>query len=536
MMAAAMSTRLNSLICSLVLAALVPLVPDPARALSETTVAEALLVETGISEEVRAVYAERGFHPIWVGADNGARLDALLEALASASEHGLPAGRYRLRDLAALSAAHRHGPEAAATELMATRIFLRYAQDLLSGALEPSAVDSEIDVRPPRRSEAGLLKAVTMVPPHAFFAALAPRTEEYRRLLEEKRRLEIEVATDDTPALGNRTLRLGARGPEVTALRHRLEKLGFGPLGEDERFDRELRDAVRAFQRSAGLAADGIVGPGTLRALGGNAREKLRKVIVALERERWLNRERGERHIVVNIADQSFDLYEHGNPVFHSIAVVGRATPDRRTPEFHDEMTHMVVNPTWHVPRSIATKEYLPQLKRDPNALARQGLRLIGPSGRAVNASAIDFSQFSKQNFPFAIKQPPGGRNALGRVKFMFPNKHNIYLHDTPAKKLFQRDVRAFSHGCIRVERPFEFAHKLLEKQTSDPRAAFEAYLRTGREQYVNLAVPVPVYLTYRTAFLRDGRIEYRPDIYGRDARLWQALVEAGLESPAIDG
>lgn len=514
-------------------------VATPAFALSHQTLELALAAATELQPDVRAVYEAREHRPIWIGEDNQTRARALLAAVRSASDHGLPAGRYEADALeAALNAAQ--GPEAAAAELLATRIYLSYAQDLISGALEPSAINREIAVKPPRRPEGALLEAVANSTPRAFFKALAPRHPDYTRLLAEKKRLEAEVANDATPQLGSRTMRQGSKGPNVVALRTRLGQLGYGgpadpaAAGQElsEVFDADLRATVRQFQKDRGLVADGIVGPGTLRAFGGTARDKLQKVIVGLERERWLNRDRGQRHIIVNIADFSFNLYEDGKVAFHSITVVGRGTSDRRTPEFHDEMTHMVVNPTWHVPSSIAGKEYLPTLKRNGGL---RGLKVINRSGRVVQPGTVDFTKYSAKNFPFSIKQPPGPRNALGRVKFMFPNRYNIYLHDTPSKNLFKREVRAFSHGCIRVQRPFDFAYALLKPQSADPQAAFDSWLKTGREQYVNLVTPVPVYLTYKTAFVEDGKVSYRPDVYGRDKGLWKALVDAGLETPGAD-
>jgi murein L,D-transpeptidase YcbB/YkuD len=221
-------------------------------------------------------------------------------------------------------------------------------------------------------------------------------------------------------------------------------------------------------------------------------------------------------------------IIDDGKVTFMTRSVVGKNVSDRRTPEFSDVMEHMVINPTWHVPRSIATKEYLPMLQQNPNAVSH--LRLIDSRGQTLNRSAVDFTQFSARSFPFAIKQPPSRSNALGLVKFMFPNKHNIYLHDTPAKNLFSREVRAYSHGCIRLQDPFDFAYALLAKQTDDPKGFFQSRLRTGSETQVNLEQHVPVHLIYRTAITTPkGNMQYRRDIYGRDAKIWNALADAGV-------
>ena len=214
---------------------------------------------------------------------------------------------------------------------------------------------------------------------------------------------------------------------------------------------------------------------------------------------------------------------------FQTRSVVGHRDLDRRTPEFSDVMEHMVVNPTWNVPRSIATKEYLPMLQRDPNAVGH--LTLVDQRGRIIPREMVeDFTQFNERNFPFDMKQAPSRSNALGLVKFMFPNRHNIYLHDTPQKSLFGREARAFSHGCIRLNDPFDFAYALLARQEADPKAFFHARLSTGRETQIDLEEHVPVHLVYRTAFTQaKGRTQFRRDVYGRDARIWDALEAAGV-------
>ena len=215
--------------------------------------------------------------------------------------------------------------------------------------------------------------------------------------------------------------------------------------------------------------------------------------------------------------------------------MIGQNRTDQRSPEFSDVMDHMVINPSWYVPRSIMTKEYLPQLQSNPNA-ARH-LIITDRAGRQVNREEVDFTQYSTRNFPFDMRQPPGASNALGKVKFMFPNKYNIYLHDTPAKSLFNREVRAFSHGCIRLADPFDFAYALLSRQSDDPRGLFHSVLNSGRETRVELEQPVPVHLIYRTALISSrGNVEFRRDVYGRDAKIWNALSQAGVVLTPVQG
>ncbi len=503
---------------------------------SKALVAAAVNADKSLSAEAKQFYAQRNFQPIWVGNKNKARAKALIEAVSASGFHGLPSGQYQVAQLkSALS--NQRGDAGAAAEAFATQIFLNYAHDLSSGVLEPKKVDREIAVQPPRRSEMALLDAISRSSPSGFFKALVPQHPEYARLLKEKQRLERLVGQggfgDRIPSA---TLKPGTSSKNVARMRARLSAMGYGRLGVDAAYDGGLVKVVQQFQTDHGLKADGVVGPGTIKVMNASAEQRLKQVLVNLERERWMNRSRGKRHIVVNLADFSFNVYDNDRVTFTSITVIGKVSKDR-TPEFHDQMTHMVVNPTWHVPRSITGKEYLPILKKDPGFLARRGMRMVNSSGKAVNPASVNLAKYNAKNFPYSIKQKPSKSNALGLVKFMFPNKYNIYLHDTPSKSLFSREVRAFSHGCVRVQKPFEFAYKLLEKQTSDPKGAFHGWLKTGREQYVNLQQPVPIYLNYRTAFFKEnGRVNYRNDIYGRDKTIFNALSKAGVALQSVQG
>jgi murein L,D-transpeptidase YcbB/YkuD len=237
----------------------------------------------------------------------------------------------------------------------------------------------------------------------------------------------------------------------------------------------------------------------------------------------------------VNLPDFTARIVDHGKVTFETRAVIGKDVPDQHTPEFSDVMDHMVINPSWGVPRSIIVKEYLPLLQRNPNAVSH--LQVIDNRGRVVPRGAVNFAAYSARSFPFGLRQPPSDSNALGKVKFMFPNEHNIYLHDTPAKNLFSHEVRAYSHGCIRLADPFDFAHALLALQSDDPRGEFERHLNSGRETRVELEQPIPVHLVYFTAFPgAKGQMTYRRDVYGRDAGLLQALEAAGVALPGVGG
>ncbi|KAB7615606.1 L,D-transpeptidase family protein [Amylibacter sp. SFDW26] len=484
---------------------------------------------------IKAFYASTNYKPIWVGSKNKARRKALLASLKSSGNHGLPTARYKIDKLESALKSARGKQNVGSAELLATKTYLQYAHDLTSGAVNPKKIDPELAVNRPRRSDEKLLAAFAKSSPAGFLKSLQPKTKEYQKLLVEKKKLERALgASAGIQSIPSRTLKKGSSSNSVILLRQRLTKLGYGKLGNAPLFDDGLKTAVQKFQTANGLNPDGVAGPGTIGRLNQGPKDKLVKVLVNLERERWMNFPRGDRNVFVNLASYTVYLMDNGRSSFETRAVIGKRAKDR-TPEFYDEMTHMVINPTWHVPRSIAGKEYLPIIRKDPSFLKRRNMVMISQSGKSVSPASVDLSGYNEKNFPYYIKQRPDPQNALGLVKFMFPNKYNIYLHDTPSKSLFNREVRAFSHGCVRLQKPFDFAYKLLEKQTSNPKGAFHTFLDTKKEQYVNLAKPVPVYLTYRTAYFGDASaVSFYPDIYGRDKKVFNALSKAGVSLRAV--
>jgi murein L,D-transpeptidase YcbB/YkuD len=336
------------------------------------------------------------------------------------------------------------------------------------------------------------------------------------------------------PAVTAGSLAPGAEGAQVVALRNRLMNMGYLDRSVTRSYDDAMVQAVQAFQLAHGTTADGVAGAATLSAINVSAVSRLEQVLVAMERERWMNIERGDRHVWVNLTDFHATVVDFDRATFSTRSVIGALGSDRETPEFSDVMTHMVINPSWNVPRSITVNEYLPALRS--NSGAHGHLQILDSRGRVVSRNQ-DFSRFTASSFPFSMRQPPSTRNALGQVKFMFPNQYNIYLHDTPAQSLFAREVRAFSHGCIRLDDPFDFAYHLLAVQESDPVGFFHSALNTRQERQVNLDTPVPVHLVYRTAFTNvEGQLQFRNDIYGRDARIWRALSAAGVEIGGVQG
>ena len=485
------------------------------------------------SEVLAAFYRGRGFDGIWAGSADRevARRNALLAAMVESPMHGLGPHRHDAEALVRSLQAARSPYEQGVAEVEMSAAFLSLSRDLNAGMLVPSEVSSHIKREVLAADPLTVLTVLPEEEPVAFLRGLAPATPEYARLLSEKLRLERLVANGGWGVeVPGGALEPGQGGASVVARRDRLIDMRWLQPTATATYDAAVADAVRRFQAAHGLSEDGVAGEGTLAEINVSPTDRLRSVLVALERERWNAAPRGSRHVWVNLTDFSAQIVDDDVPTFRTRAVIGAYEADRETPEFSDLMEFMVINPSWFVPRSIVVKEYLPQLQRNPNAAGH--LRITDSSGRAIGRGSVNFNAYSARSFPFSMSQPPGDSNALGVVKFMFPNPWNIYLHDTPSKDLFNREVRAFSHGCIRLQQPRDFAYHLLARQSADPQGAFNEKLDSGAESRVNLERPIPVHLEYRTAFTNvRGGLQFRRDIYGRDAQIWSALEAEGVEA-----
>ncbi|MEQ8896759.1 MAG: L,D-transpeptidase family protein [Roseovarius sp.] len=502
-----------------------------------TAFKQAVAEAASTDRDIAAFYRSNKFGAVWTGTtdEDRARRSALLSAMKTASKHGLPASRYDtdrlVRVLSDVNSPRKRG----FAEVEMTKAFIQVARDMQSGALDPASVDDGIKRNGVYKDANTYLTGLTESGhPRAYFRTLVPQTREYARLMKEKMRLEGLIETGGWgPAVQAGSLEKGQSGQAVVALRDRLMTMGYLGRTSTMVYDDNIEKAVLKFQAAHGLEPDGQAGSNTIDEINTSPATRLASVLVAMERERWLNKERGERHILVNLTDFSARIIDNDIITFETRAVVGANSGDRRSPEFSDVMEHLVINPTWNVPRSITVNEYLPQMQRNPGAAGH--LRLYDGSGRQVSRSRVNFNAYNRNNFPFDLKQPPSNGNALGLVKFMFPNKYNIYLHDTPSKHLFAHARRAYSHGCIRLAKPFDFAYEILSKQSDDPKGLFHRILDTGQETQVDLDKEIPVHIIYRTAFTNaKGEPQYRQDVYGRDARIWAAMKNAGVSSPAV--
>jgi murein L,D-transpeptidase YcbB/YkuD len=291
-------------------------------------------------------------------------------------------------------------------------------------------------------------------------------------------------------------------------------------------FDEALEQALKRFQTRYGLTADGVLDTTTRAELNVSADRRVEQLEVNLERWRWLPQDLGRRHIIVNIPAFELEVVEKDAVVLAMRVVVGR--PYQHTPVFSETMRYLVLNPYWEVPHDIAVQDVLPHIKRDFSYLSQQQMQMYkgwGPAAQVIDPATVNWSAITPASFPFRLSQDPGPVNALGRIKFMFLNKFNVYLHDTPARPLFDEAQRDFSHGCIRIQKPLELALYLLRKDPKWNRDALLRALNEVKDRSLPLPEPIPIHLLYWTAWAdENGTIEFRRDIYGQDAPLLAAL------------
>lgn len=460
----------------------------------------ALAAQRKAREELAQAYAARGDAPAWVTPSGwSAAARGAFERLTLAREDGLDLGAAALAAL---------GEPTLEGELRLSEAVVAYARQAAGGRVEPWRVAALITAKPPQIEASAALARVgaaasagdasqalrSFNPPHPGYVALRDKLAELRA---------APQTEAPAPIPGGPTLKVGMRDARVPALRARL---GLAPLAEGEAaplYDADLARAVQAFQRGAGLTASGRLTPLTVAALSGDETSRVEQEIVAnMERWRWLPRDLGAARVEVNIPDYALALKEGERTTLAARVVVGK--PESPTPVFSDRMRFLVVNPSWTLPPSILENEALPNLAADPDYYAKRGYEVTWRNGKP------------------SVRQPPGERNALGHIKFMFPNDHAVYLHDTPQRGLFAQSKRAYSHGCVRVDQPFRLAEAVLGGRYSE--AALKKMIG-ARERNIPLDEPLPIHLTYFTARVEaDGRLALSEDIYGYSRRLRAAM------------
>lgn len=468
------------------------------------------------TQAVTTFYSNNSQSLIWKDAR---QFEALLLALEGLSEHGLNPDDYHLAVLKSFA----DNPEA--RDRLATDAWFSAAAHMVYGKLDPVSV--EPDWTAAKRSadlQAILQKSLSHGTIAESLDNLAPKQPGYAALKAEYLAVKRQAEAPQTLIPPGETLKSGMRGNRVSLLQQRLVELGYLPnTASTMQMDDATVTALKAFQLASDLDDDGAAGPATLTALNRGLSQKVDQLRVNLERWRWLPDDLGRRHLRANIAGFNVTAWEDGVQQRSHLTIVGK--PFRKTPVFSDFVEYIVLNPWWETPRSLATRDKLPAFQKDPAAVERMGFQVLDRDGGVVNASTIDWSSLSGSNFPYRIRQAPGAQNALGQVKIMFPNKHNVYLHDTPTRGLFSQRQRAFSSGCLRTEKPLELSAWLLEETPDWDLVKIEKTVATGKETRVSLAKPVAVHVLYFTVVSEgDAGVRYLDDIYSRDANVLAGL------------
>lgn len=476
---------------------------------------------------------------LWLSDDLSANAWArsVLPVLASAGQYGLDADDY---DIGLRSGSDPMGVEAAANfEILMTARVIRYAMDAQAGRINPNKLSGYHDFPEDRANAQGTLKKlVSGSLPARTLVSFHPDNAQFEALKKELAGLDQEV--DGLIVIPAKILiKPGETHEEVPNILAAIAKRGSPELairvrdlvitGEDQnRFTPEVVEVVKAFQEEASLVADGVVGPNTVAKLTDvDPQTKRQRILLAMERLRWHPHNLGERRVFINQPAYQVRYFEDDKTKLEMRVVVGKRS--NQTNFFYDEIETVEYNPYWGIPRSILVNEYLPKLRANPAYLDERGYEVTDRQGRRVASSAIDWNQVGSKP-QFDVRQRPGERNALGQLKILFPNKHAIYMHDTPAKNLFDRSQRAYSHGCVRLQYPKKMAAAVLGKTV----AHVDAQIGSGQHSDEKVAGNIPVYVAYFTAWPNDaGKVEYFADVYGRDDQLMKA-VETTRKSRAV--
>jgi len=522
-------------------------------------IASAILYELRQSESPVSVTAEQrdaiinfyrlnGFEPLWVNSEGlVGKSRRVLARLADAESEGLTPLDYMPPTLGSFSddgsIVRGQVLPLARLDIALTAMALRYAEHLYSGRIIPKKLSGYYDLTPPVLDLGHVLYELSYRHlPDLYLSSLRPQHPAYRIMKASLAELRAKLAESNQQSIPKgETVKPGERDARVPLVRERMVKFGLLTVDDslawieetanapdaadagDEvlarTLDRKLSAALKAFQASRKIKQTGRLDKATVEALNTRSDQRnIQKLVMNMERMRWLPRDLGTRYIFVNQASFELRIVENDSVTWTTKVIVGK--PETQTSVFSDEMETVVLNPYWGVPKSIIKYEMMPYLVNDPSYLDRKGFEVVNSRGEVVSSSSVDWWAYGDK-IPYDIRQPPGDDNALGNIKFLFPNSHDIYMHDTPTKNLFAEKSRAFSHGCVRVENP----RKLAEYVLGWDRAQIDDMIASGMNQDIQLPAHIPVHLNYFTAWPdASGKIVYHPDVYNRDARLEKAL------------
>lgn len=484
-----------------------------------------------------AIYHKLGAKPLWVSEDGpGIQAKIILKYLKNAGDEGLSSADYQVEKIERLWA-DSNFESLAELDTLLTYGVVKYIHDVSYGQLRPYMVNPELFAEAGERGFDPLIMIETILATENlddFFQSLPPSHRQYRGLKNALIYYSRLKYSGEWKVLADKSIRPGNEDERIAEIRKRIALLENVSVENSESvnsafFDNELLKKVLVFQRKHGLEQDGIIGRNTIRELNRSPDERLAQIRVNMARWRWQDHELGDKYILVNIANYTLYAYKAADKLEFSMPViVGKL--QHQTPVFSGRIKYLEFNPYWNVPPSIARNETLPKLQKDSNYLVKENIRLFSnwqEGGIELDSTAIDWSMVSPSEISrFKLRQNPGPGNALGRVKFIFPNPYSIYLHDTPGKRLFSRQTRSFSHGCVRVAEPERLAVFLLgEEGNGWDIARVNDMINRGKRSVLDIRPPLPVHITYQTAWVdKDDQIIFNKDLYGRDEKLYNAL------------
>jgi murein L,D-transpeptidase YcbB/YkuD len=512
-----------------------------------------------INGQLQRFYRAMGYRNAWT---NRLAIERLVEVLAGSDADGLLPEDYHFDEIRKYADNPPESPALIArADLLMTDAVFTLLWHMRSGKVNPRSLDDNWNLpaaAPSANSDRMLMDAVMGSKFPEMIASLRPASSRYSLLTKGLSRFRNDAAEGGwikVPS-GAMIQKTGDADPRIPLIRKRLVSSGDldanAPLGMQRCvavdsvsvkraevdsvkalpqpsvdlpelvYTPEMFEAVKAFQKRYGLSVDGVIGNETVAAMNVPVDMRIAQIRLNLEKQRWYPRTMGGSYILVNIPAFTVDYVRNHEVVWHSRVIVGK--PDLQTPVFRAEMQAIILNPQWVIPSGILVKEALPAIMKNMKYLAKNQLTVVGEDGKPVDPHAVNWAQYQTGGFPYRLVQDSGDDGSLGRIKFLLPNRFTVYMHDTPSKRLFEKSQRAFSHGCVRVDRPFELAEIVLQNPVKWNMKKIEEAVATEKTRTVSLPEKVPVYFTYQTAFADGDQVQFRADIYNRDGRLHEAL------------
>jgi L,D-transpeptidase YcbB len=479
------------------------------------------------NSQLALFYAAREYKPVWTKQTMVAEL---ITAIDNAEQHGLIPADYHSAQIREFSTNPPLTPQLQARyDLLLSDAFVTLAYHLRFGKVSPESLDPNWNLsRTLAKSalEFRLQQAIAAERIAAVLDELSPRHPGYERMKKGLAHYRFIVKTGGWQKVPEgKKITEGDRDNRVRQIRRRLQESGdlvFRAADTSRVFSKAMADAVVRFQKRNGLNVDGAAGAETVREMNISAAERIEQIRINMERYRWFLGDLEQTAILVNIPAFTLQYINNGQPRWETKVIVGKA--GRETPLFKADMQYIVFNPQWVIPPTILAKDALPGIRKSRSYLYSRNLKVIDRNGKVVDPATVNWSQYTAANLPYRLQQTAGDHGSLGRVKFMLPNKHIVYLHDTPHKELFQKSTRNYSSGCIRVQNPLELAKLVLQDSVKWNSEGINAAVRTGKTSNVNLPKNIPVYLLYLTAFPQDDVINFRGDVYNRDNDVRKAL------------